>query len=95
MVVHRAIMPDPSDPDDGVPGSAQLSQLVLRIAEDALARGLVGMDPVIPIDYRRILCLSDGSRVEIRMTRLPICPCGRVHNPEGAMACAVKATRAP
>lgn len=64
---------------DSAPGTDELSELILRIARDALARGLLEVDPVIPIDYRRVICLTDGSRVDVQMTRLLPCACGRVH----------------
>lgn len=76
-------------PHDGTPGTAELGELVLRIAEDAMARGLLEVDPVIPIDYRRVICLTDGSRVSVQMTRLLPCACGKVHSRERQGMCEV------
>ncbi len=78
----------PPDAEDGIPGSRRLSDLVLRIAEDAVARGLLEVDPEIPIDYRRVICLTDGSRIDVHLTRLLPCPsCRRTHGRSGQVTC--------
>lgn len=74
--------------EDGIPGSRRLSDLVRRIAEDAMARGLLEVDPEIPIDYRRVICLTDGSRIDVQLTRLLPCPsCKRTHGRSGQVTC--------
>ena len=66
-------------PDESA-GSIRLAGLVVRVAEEAVERGLVDVDPTAPLDYRRVLCLNDGSQVHIRMARLTRCAsCERVH----------------
>jgi hypothetical protein len=94
--VSEAKAPRPqhaTDARDRAPGSAELRDLVCEVAEDALLRGLVEIDPVIPIDYRRVICLSDGSRVDVRLTRLLPCACGRVHGRDGSASCAAESAQ--
>lgn len=84
---------EPGEPDsekypDEAPGSIRLAGLVMAVAEEAIDLGLVDVDPIVPLDYRRILCLTDGSRIDIRMIRLPRCMCGGAHARGGATPCA-------
>ncbi len=74
-------------PDES-PGSIRLAEIVMRVTRDAIERGLLDVDPAPPLDYRRVLCLTDGSRVDIRVTRRLRCACGRMHALEDPAPCA-------
>jgi hypothetical protein len=65
--------------DDVAPGTDELGELLLRITRDAVERGLLEVDPAEPIDYRRVICLTDGTRVDVQMARILPCTCGRIH----------------
>ena len=57
------------------------SAVLLRdVVDDAISRGALDPCPIVPLNFRRVICLPDGSRVDVQIARLTKCDgCGRIH----------------
>lgn len=57
-----------------------LDEVMRGLVDDAISRGLLDDQPIVPINYRRVICLPDGSRVDVQIARLVSCEaCGKIH----------------
>jgi hypothetical protein len=64
--------PETRDGEDG--------ELLRDVVNDAISRGVLDPDPIVPLNFRRVICLPDGSRVDVQIARLTKCGgCGRIH----------------